>query len=109
VSGPSDFLQVRVVAQPAGDTGWHTHPGPAVGVVRAGSVTEYHANGCVSVYGQGSVFFEQPGEVHRVVNEGNSISEVYLTFFLPAGTAPLLPADAPEPRTCKSEDAQHHR
>lgn len=65
--GPSDVLQSLLVFQPGGDTGWHTHPGPVVVVVKSGALTEYESNGCVVVHPAGSVFFE--GEVHRAVNQ----------------------------------------
>ena len=38
--GPSDILQAKIVVQPGGDTGWHTHPGPVIVVVKTGTVTE---------------------------------------------------------------------
>lgn len=100
--GPSDVLQARLVAQPLGDTGWHTHPGPAVVVVTKGAVTEYH-NGCVKLYPAGSAFFEQEGEVHRVVNHDPSVAaEAYLTFILPSGSPPLIPADEPRSTPCNA-------
>jgi quercetin dioxygenase-like cupin family protein len=67
--GPSDILQTKIVVQPGGDTGWHTHPGPVIVVVKTGAATEFHSNGCVSVHPAGSVFFESEGEVHKVINE----------------------------------------
>jgi quercetin dioxygenase-like cupin family protein len=99
--GPSDVVIAKLVSQPGADTGWHTHPGPAIVVITKGTATEYHANGCVTVYQAGSVFLEEPGEVHRLVN-GPAPGEAYITFILPAGTvAPLQPAAEPRPRACK--------
>src|SRR5450755_3002211 len=93
--GPSDILQSKLVFQPGGETGWHTHPGPVVVVVKSGALTEYHSNGCVTVHPAGSVFFESEGEVHRAVNQTGEVIEVYATFISPAGSQPLQPAADP--------------
>ena len=93
--GPSDVLQSLLVFQPGGDTGWHTHPGPVVVVVKSGALTEYEANGCVVVHPTGSVFFESKGKVHRAVNQTGVVTEVYATFLSPAGAQPLVPASDP--------------
>ena len=81
--------------QPGGETGWHTHPGPVVVVVKSGALTEYHSNGCVTVHPAGSVFFESEGEVHRAINQTGEVIEVYATFISPAGSQPLQPAADP--------------
>ena len=99
--GPFDVLTLKLVLPPLGDLGWHTHPGPAIVTVTQGSLTEYHDNGCVSVYRAGDAFFEQPGEVHRVVNpDSANPAEGIVTFILPAANPPLQPAPAPRPSVC---------
>ena len=95
VKGPSDVLQSLLVFQPGGDTGWHTHPGPVVVVVKTGALTEIHSNGCVTVHPAGSVFFERPDEVHRAVNQTGGETQAYVTFISPAGNPPLIPASDP--------------
>ena len=95
VKGPSDVLQSLLVFQPGGDTGWHTHPGPVVVVVKTGALTEYHSNGCVTVHPAGSVFFETQGEVHRAVNQTGGEAQAYVTFISPTGNPPLIPASDP--------------
>ena len=95
LKGPSDVLQSLLVFQPGGDTGWHTHPGPVVVVVKSGALTEYESNGCVVVHPAGSVFFESKGEVHRAVNQTGVVTEAYATFLSPAGAQPLIPASDP--------------
>ena len=99
--GPSDILQTKIVLQPGGDTGWHTHPGPVIVVVKTGAVTEFHSNGCVSVHPQGSVFLESEGEVHRVVNQTSAAGEAYATFIIPPGSQPLQPAADPGNAVCR--------
>lgn len=101
--GPNDILQAKLVFQPSGDTGWHTHPGPVIVVVKSGALTEIHRNGCVSVHPAGSVFFETAGEVHRAINQTGGVTEVYVTFISPSGAPPLQPAGDPG-GTCRSQD-----
>jgi quercetin dioxygenase-like cupin family protein len=102
-SGPNDVLQARLVFQPDGETGWHTHPGPVIVVVKNGALTEFHKNGCVSVHPAGSVFFESAGEVHRAINQTGQVVEVDATFISPAGAPPLQPA--PDPGgSCRDRD-----
>ena len=38
---PSDVLVQQVTIAPGGSTGWHSHPGPAVVIVKSGSLTLY--------------------------------------------------------------------
>jgi quercetin dioxygenase-like cupin family protein len=104
--GPSDVLQAKIVIQPNGDTGWHTHPGSVIVVVTSGVLTEHHSNGCKSVYQKGDVFLEEPGIAHRVVNSSTMPGEAYATFVIPAGTQPLMPTTEPPSRPC-SADSKH--
>jgi quercetin dioxygenase-like cupin family protein len=107
--GPVDVMTAKIVIGPLGDTGWHTHPGPAIVTLTKGTLTEYHGNGCISMYTAGSAFFEEAGEVHRVVNPGSEPAEALMTFLLPAGTPPtqaLQPAPEPRPKVCGGRD--HH-
>jgi len=94
-NGPTDVLQAQLVFQPGGDTGWHTHPGPVVVVVKSGALTEFHSNGCMTVHPAGSVFFESKDEVHRAVNSTGNVVEVFATFLSPTGSQPLIPASDP--------------
>ena|SRR6266446_3511592 len=89
VKGPSDVLQTLLVFQPGAGTGWHTHPGPVVVVVKV-ALTETHSNGCVTVHPAGSAFFQMKDEVHNTVNQTSGVIEVYATFLSPAGAQPLV-------------------
>ena len=93
--GPSDVLQTLLVFQPGGETGWHSHPGPVVVIVKSGALTETHSNGCVTVHPAGSAFFEAKGEVHNASNQTGGVTEVYATFISPAGAQPLIPETNP--------------
>ncbi len=100
MKGATDVLTADLIFQPEGTTGWHYHPGPVVVVVKSGSLTEIHSNGCKTVHLAGSGFFEQPNEVHNVVNETKGVTEVYATFLSPTGSQPLIPAYNPG-RVCR--------
>jgi len=106
--GPSDVLQTKIVIQPGADTGWHSHPGAVIVVVKTGALTEFHGNGCVSVHPAGSVFLESEGEVHRVINESSVTSESYATFIIPPGSQPLQPAADPANVVCGSGGNRQH-
>ncbi len=95
MKGPSDVLQTLLVFQPGGDTGWHSHPGPVVVVIKSGALTEIHSNGCVTVHPSGSAFFEAKGEIHNAVNQTSGVTEVYAVFLSPAGAQPLIPQSDP--------------
>jgi len=95
MKGATDVLQTDLIFQPGGTTGWHIHPGPVVVVIKTGALTEIHSNGCMTVHPAGSAFFEQPDEVHNVVNQTGGVTEVYATFLSPAGTQPLIPVANP--------------
>ena len=108
MNGPVDALQALLVFQPGGETGWHIHPGPVVVVVKSGALTETHANGCITVHPQGSVFFETAGEVHNATNHTGVVAEVYATFLSPAGSQPLIPVANPG-RVCRPGDDRQGR
>jgi quercetin dioxygenase-like cupin family protein len=95
VNGPSDALTADLVFQPGGETGWHYHPGPVVVVIKSGSLTETHSDGCVTVHPAGSVFFEKADVIHNAANQTGGVTEVYATFLFPSGTQPLIPAANP--------------
>ena len=95
MKGATDVLQTDLIFQPGGTTGWHIHPGPVVVVIKTGALTEIHSNGCMTVHPAGSAFFENPNEVHNVVNQTGVVTEVYATFLSPTGTQPLIPVSDP--------------
>jgi len=87
----SDVLVSNVVVVPGGTSGWHSHPGPVVIIVKTGALTFYHDNGhggCTTrVYQAGGVYFEKGGEIGTLINEGNVEGTLTVSFFLPAGAA----------------------
>jgi quercetin dioxygenase-like cupin family protein len=103
-SGSCDTAVQQVTIQPAGSTGWHTHPGGTVVVVASGEGTLYHPSGstCASEkYAAGTGFFQLPTEVHTFRNEGAVPLVVYAFYWLPSGTASTaIRVDQPQPASC---------
>jgi quercetin dioxygenase-like cupin family protein len=100
--GASDLYVVDNKIAPGGDTGWHSHPGPSIVFVVAGTVTNYSSDdpACSPhVYGAGSSFVDAGGsDVHLVRNEGTVEAETIAVQFLPAGATRRM--DMPEPPNC---------
>ena len=72
--------------QPAGFSGWHSHPGTTVIAVQSGQVTlfsERIAGGkCrVHTYTAGQLFLEHPKNEYNAVNTGAEPAVVAVTFF----------------------------
>jgi quercetin dioxygenase-like cupin family protein len=85
------------VYSPGGYSGWHTHLGPVLVVVKSGALTAYEASGenCLrTVHAAGTAFVEGT-TVHNVRNEGTVDAEVGVFFFMPAGAPRRIDAGAP--------------
>ncbi len=97
----NDVLVQQIVAHPGGYSGWHSHPGYGIVVVRSGVVTLYDGDDptCTPrTVTAGEVFTEVPGHVHFVRNEGTVDYVAYGTFILPVGAASRT--DEPNPGNC---------
>jgi hypothetical protein len=90
--GPSDSTDAR-----PGTTDWHTHTGPSVVVVTQGSLSvEMPMAGGECMTHEvvaGRSFFHQAG-AHNFTNNGSTVAEFYVAYFVPAGPV-LVPADNP--------------
>jgi quercetin dioxygenase-like cupin family protein len=79
----TDVAMAQITVQPGGSSGWHSHPGGAIIVVREGSLTVYASVGgrCeTTTYGAGQAFVERPGEVDQVLNTGTIPYVLFVTF-----------------------------
>ena len=99
----ADVVVQQVTIAPGGQTGWHTHPGPAIVLVKSGTFTLYDGDdpGCTGhAYGPGQGFVDPGyGHVHIGRNEGATNVELYVTFLdVPIGGAPRI--DAASPGNC---------
>ena len=87
--GLSDVYFTHLKVPPGGNGGWHSHPGPSVIAVRAGTATFY--DGCDDFFPQvfpaGTGFVEDAGCVHILTNEGNVDLEVVVMQIVPRGAA----------------------
>lgn len=111
--GPQEVIHVphtqetvmqQIVVAPGGQTGWHSHPGPAVALVTAGELTFYSGDDptCTGrTYSAGQAFVDSgQGHAHiaRNLSESENL-EVWVTYFdVPPGGSFRL--DAPDPGHC---------
>jgi hypothetical protein len=98
----SDVYVVDNVFDPNGNTGWHSHPGPSLVTVVAGTITAYEGDDplCTPhVYAAGTGFVDEGGtHVHLLRNEGTIPAETIATQIIPAGA--LRRIDEPDPGHC---------
>lgn len=98
----NDVVMAQITVNPGGVSGWHSHPGGAIVVVKEGTLTVYGSSGSqcqVATYAPGQAFIERPGEVDQVVNTGTVPYVLYVTFpRVPAGMSART--DEADPGTC---------
>ena len=99
VKGDSDVYVVQNTFPPGADTGWHTHPGPSLVTVTAGTITVYEAdapNCTPKIYNTGDSFTDLGcGDVHLVRNEGTVCAVVVAVQIVPHGQLRRIDADQP--------------
>jgi quercetin dioxygenase-like cupin family protein len=96
--GLSDVYVTYITIVPGGHGGWHSHPGPSIISVKAGTATFY--DDCDDFirhqYPAGSAFVEDAGCVHLLANEGNVNLEVVVVQIIPRGAPRRIDEPAPE-------------
>ena len=103
VKNAQETVMQQIVIAPGGQTGWHTHPGPAVVLIKSGQMSFYDSEDptCTArTYSAGEAFIDSgQGHVHIARNEGNVNLELWVTYFdvPPGGTFRI---DAPDPGVC---------
>jgi quercetin dioxygenase-like cupin family protein len=100
VNNAQETVIQQVVILPGGHTGWHSHPGPAVVLVKSGQMSFYDSDDptCTArTYSAGEAFIDSgQGHVHIARNEGSVNLELWVTYFdVPAGGAFRINADSP--------------
>jgi len=98
----TDVVMSQITVSPGGSSGWHSHPGGAIVIVKEGALTVYspdHGRCRTHTYSAGDAFIERPGEVDDVLNNGSTPYVLYVTFpgVPPGGSART---DEPDPGTC---------
>jgi|SRR5215211_4167413 len=98
-----ETVMQQIVIGPGGSTGWHSHPGPVVVLIKAGSLTFYSSEDptCTPhTYSAGQAFIDRgQGHVHLARNLGGQNVELWVTYFdVPVGGPFRL--DAANPGNC---------
>lgn len=106
VRNAGDTVVQQITFAPGGFSGWHSHPGPAVVLIRSGELTFYDGDdeSCSGrTFSAGQALIDPgQGHVHYAVNQGTTPAEVWVTYFdVPPGTGSMgVRDDAPAPGNC---------
>ena len=96
--GGSDVVVQSVTIDPGGASGWHTHPGAEIAIVKAGRLTFFDADDpdCdATTYGPGQVLVRL-GHPHLARNLTDELVEIVVTYVdVPAGAPAAAPAEEP--------------
>lgn len=104
VNNAQQTMIQQIVIAPGGHTGWHSHPGPVVVLIKSGQMSFYDSDDptcTVRTYSAGEAFIDSgQGHVHIARNESQSENlELWATYFdVPPGGAFRI--DAPNPGNC---------
>jgi len=106
VRNAEDTVMQQIIFAPGGHSGWHSHPGPAVILIKSGELTFYQEEGvkCGSrTYSAGQALVDSgQGHVHLAQNTGVVDTEVWVTYFdVPADGSPRIDVPA-APAACAS-------
>lgn len=102
--GAQDTVMQQIVIGPGGHTGWHSHPGPVVVLIKAGALTIYSGAdpACMPrTYSAGQAFVDSgQGHVHIARNLSTTENlELWATYFdVPVGGAFRI--DVADPGNC---------
>ena len=100
--GQSDVYVVDNKLPSGSTTGWHSHPGPSLILVVAGTVTNYTGDDPTCTghpYSAGQGFVDPGGRhVHMLRNEGKVQAETIAVQFLPRDAPRRI--DEPQPANC---------
>lgn len=87
--GRADVTFRTITIEPGGSTGWHTHAGQLIAVVKSGTLTRTLSDCSVEVTPAGTSFVEPSGSGHRHIgrNAGSEPVVLWVTYLLPEGRA----------------------
>lgn len=97
----SDVYVTRNAIAVAGQSGWHTHPGPSLITVTVGEIVAYDSDDplCAPThYTVGQGFVDSGDHAHLIRNESASPAETVAVQFLPKGSARRT--GVPQPSNC---------
>ncbi len=96
-----ETVMQQIILAPGGQTGWHTHPGPVVVLIKTGTMSFYDGDDAtctVRTYTAGQSFIDSgQGHVHIARNESTTENlELWATYFdVPPAGAFRIDASAP--------------
>lgn len=104
VPNAAENVMQKIVIGPLGHTGWHSHPGPALVLVKSGTLSFYSSEDptCMATdYGVGDAFIDSgQGHVHIARNLSTEENlELWVTYFDVPPSGPFR-IDAPDPGNC---------
>ncbi|MEU3216633.1 cupin domain-containing protein [Streptomyces sp. NPDC006971] len=96
--GRTDVTFRTITVEPGGSTGWHTHRGQLIAVVKSGTLTRTLHDCSVEATSAGSSFIEPSGARHRHIgrNLGSEPVVLWVTYLLPEGSELSDDAGAPD-------------
>lgn len=103
---PYEVVVQQITIAPGGHTGWHTHPGNAMAIIKSGTLTIYDGDdpSCTpKTFSAGDVYIDPGyGHVHIGRNEGTEPLEILVTYVdVTAGNGPVR-IDAEDPGNCST-------
>jgi quercetin dioxygenase-like cupin family protein len=103
VNNARETVVQQIIIAPGGSTGWHSHPGPVVVLIKSGQMSFYSSEDptCTArTYSAGQSFVDSgQGHVHIARNLGSVNVELWATYFdVPPGGAFRI--DVPNPGNC---------
>lgn len=94
----------QIIIAPGGHTGWHSHPGPVVVLVKSGALTFYSGDDptCTGrTYTAGQAFIDSgQGHVHIARNESSTQTLELWALYFDLATGGSTRIDAPAPGNC---------
>ena len=95
--GISDVYVTHIQIVPGGHGGWHSHPGPSIISVKAGTATLYDECDDFTPhnFAAGTAFVEDAGCVHLLANEGDVDLEVFVIQIVPLDAPRRIDEPAP--------------
>jgi quercetin dioxygenase-like cupin family protein len=106
VRNAGDTVMQQITFAPGGFSGWHSHPGPAIVLIKSGELTFYDGDdrSCTGrTFSAGQALIDPgQGHVHFALNQGTTPAEVWVTYFdVPPGTGGTgVREDAAAPGNC---------
>jgi quercetin dioxygenase-like cupin family protein len=104
VRNAADTVMQQIQFGPDAFSGWHSHPGPAIILIKSGQLTFYSEDDqeCMGrTFSAGQAFIEPPGLVHFAHNPSlTEIAEVGVTYFDVPSELASPRIDQPAPGNC---------